>query len=264
MSPPEAASSFVPTLHIVIPFYNELNTLQTCVGRIQKAPLSQGWSAMIVLVDDHSDDHNRRAADAVVDHLRADGQPFTLLRHERNRGKGAALQTGFDAILAAGGAEDDLVLIQDADLEYDPADYHRLLQPLLEGTADVVVGSRFAGTRARGLKHAVHRGANRMLTLLSNLMTGWRLADMECCYKVMSVGTLRRLRPWLSEPRYGVEPEMIAALSRLGARPAQVAVSYAPRSSAEGKKIRWTDGVRAIFVIVRERFRRRPAGAGGA
>ena len=209
----------------------------------------------MVLVDDHSVAPDRLLAESMAAELRREDCRVLLRRHDVNRGKGAGVQTGFDAVLAADPADDDLVIIQDADLEYDPADYERLLEPLRSGEAEVVIGSRWHDPPKAGLQPALHAWGNRVLTRFSNLMTGYRLSDMECCYKLMTVRVLRRVRPLLSEARYGIEPQMVAALARLGATVAEVAVSYSPRSAAEGKKIGWKDGVRALHVIIREKFR---------
>jgi glycosyltransferase involved in cell wall biosynthesis len=249
----------VPTLYVVIPFFNEGRTLARCVQRVRNAPLPGGWSVTMVLVDDHSDAGDRSLAASVAERLRDEGLRVWLRRHEVNQGKGAALQTGYDVVLAADPRDDDLVIIQDADLEYDPADFRRLMDPLLGGEADAVIGSRWANRRVAGIKRTLHAWGNGALSRLSNLMTGYRLSDMECCYKLTTVSMLRRLRPLLSEARYGVEPQIVAALSRLEAQVVEVPVSYDPRSMAEGKKIGWQDGVRALYVIIRERCRRAPA-----
>ncbi|MHC4217641.1 MAG: glycosyltransferase family 2 protein [Planctomycetota bacterium] len=251
----------MPTLHVVIPFYNEGPTFEPCARRVVGATLPEGWTQALVVVDDHSHDRDRQTLEAVATQLRAEGHRVELRHHVPNRGKGAAVQTGFDTVLNDDPAEDDLVIIQDADLEYDPEDFGRLMAPLLDGAADAVVGTRWGRHHpVRGIRARLHAWGNGLLTRLSNGMTGLDLNDMECCYKLLAVGMLRRLRPWLSEQRYGVEPQIVAALSRLGARVAQVGVSYDPRSVAEGKKIGWIDGVRALYVIARERLRRRPPG----
>jgi glycosyltransferase involved in cell wall biosynthesis len=249
----------MPTLHVVIPVYNERNTLSPCVRRVLASPLPAGWDVKIQLIDDRSDDAHFPAVEALARALEHEHQPITLHRHEVNRGKGAALQTGFDVILSLDSVnEDDLVIIQDADLEYDPDDYSRLMQPLIDGKADAVLGTRWGDHRVLPtLKHRIHAMGNGLLTLLSNIMTGYRVSDMECCYKVVPVRTLRRLRPLLSEQRFGIEPQYVAGLARLRARVAEVPVNYDPRGLAEGKKIGWRDGVRALVVIARERFRNR-------
>jgi glycosyltransferase involved in cell wall biosynthesis len=250
----------LPTLHVVIPVYNERGTLEPCLERVLAAKLPQGWDNAITLVDDHSDASHFPAVQGIVDRLRSEGKPIRFLRHEVNRGKGAALQTGFDVILARDpqARDEDLVIIQDADLEYDPKDYAKLMQPLLNGTADAVVGTRWGEHyRYKSLKHRVHAMGNAALTLMSNFVTGYRVSDMECCYKLFPVSLLRQLRPMLSEQRFGIEPQIIAGLSRLKAKVAQVPISYDPRGIAAGKKIGWKDGVRALVVIAREKFRSR-------
>ncbi|MCH7602740.1 MAG: glycosyltransferase family 2 protein [Planctomycetes bacterium] len=248
----------MPTLHVVIPVYNERNTLEPCARRVLEVSLPESWSIRIWMVDDHSDDEHFALVQQVFDDLSAENLPVSLDRHEVNQGKGAALQTGFDRILAASPADDDLVVIQDADLEYDPGDFPAIMQPLLEGKADAVLGSRWGThTKLVGLKRKIHAWGNRTLTFLSNVMTGYRVSDMECCYKIFSVSLLRRLRPMLTEQRFGIEPQMVASLSRLKARVTQVPISYDPRGLDGGKKIGWKDGVRAIWVISRERFRSR-------
>jgi hypothetical protein len=147
-------------------------------------------------------------------------------------------------------------VIQDADLEYDPHDFLPLMQPILDGRADATIGTRWgAHRRNAGLKRKIHALGNAALTRLSNRMTGYRLLDMECCYKMLPIALLRRLRPMLTEPRFGIEPQMVAAMRRLGVTLAQVPVQYDPRGIAAGKKIGWTDGVRALVVITRERLR---------
>jgi glycosyltransferase involved in cell wall biosynthesis len=247
----------VPTLHIVIPVYNERGTLAPCLERVFAARLPDGWRQDITLVDDHSDASHFPAVQTLLDDLLAQGRPIRFLRHDINRGKGAALQTGFDEILARPRVDDnDLVIIQDADLEYDPNDYAKLMQPILDRQSDAVVGTRWGDHyRYKSLKHRIHALGNAGLTVLSNLMTGYRVSDMECCYKVVPVEMLRRLRPMLSEQRFGIEPQIIAGLSRLRAKVAQVPISYHPRGIAAGKKIGWKDGVRALIVIAREKLR---------
>jgi glycosyltransferase involved in cell wall biosynthesis len=182
-----------------------------------------------------------------------------LLVHPSNRGKGAALMTGFDDVLRRA-SDADAVLVQDADLEYDPSDYPALVAAASAPGTDAVFGNRWErAPRDTGYRR-LHAAANGLLTRASNLATGLGVRDMECCYKLLPVPLLRRVRPWLSEERFGIEPQIAAALARLGARVAEVPVGYAPRSFSQGKKIRWTDGVRAIWVIARERVRRSPAG----
>ena len=180
-----------------------------------------------------------------------------LLRHARNRGKGAALRTGFDRALTLA-RDDDAVLTQDGDLEYDPADWSALLEALPSGSMSAVIGDRWAHPHDGSAWRHLHTLVNRALTGLSNLLTGLRVNDMECGFKLFRVPLLRTVRPWLSEDRFGVEPQLVAALSRLHAQVAQAAVTYDPRDRRRGKKIGPLDGLRAIWVILRERLRARP------
>lgn len=260
----------VAVLHVIIPVFNEPRTLRPCVERVVAAPLPAGWSMQLVIVDDHSETPGKRAAVAVAAELAGRGVAHRLIRHRVNLGKGAALQTGFDAVLDGGGgsaggdgadrngaADDDVVIIQDADLEYDPGDYAALLEPIVAGRTGVVYGTRWGGhRRLTSVTSRVHALGNRVLTLLSNAMTGYRLHDMECCYKLMTVAVLRRVRPMLTESRFGIEPQVTAALGRLGAWIEEVPVGYDPRGFDAGKKIGWMDGVRTMYVIMRERLRR--------
>lgn len=248
----------MPILHVVIPVYNERGTLEPCLRRVLAAPLPDGWSASITLIDDHSDQSHFPPVQRIIDQLQAEGRSLDFRRHAVNQGKGAALQTGFDAILMHNppAADDDLVVIQDADLEYDPADFGKLMQPLVARLADATLGTRWGEHyHYKSLKHRVHALGNGALTMMSNVMTGYRVSDMECCYKMFSVSLLRTLRPMLSEQRFGIEPQMVASLSRLGARVMEIPISYDPRGPAAGKKIGWKDGLRALVVIARERFR---------
>lgn len=244
------------TLYVVIPVYNEAATARQCVKLVVEAPLDEGWSKTLVIVDDHSDDESAALLKSLVSELTDNNVIATLHRHEINRGKGAALHTGFDVVLKTQTHDDDLVIIQDADLEYDPKDYHALLQPIIKGRVQAVVGSRW-GThnQLRGIGRKLHRQGNGFISLFSNLMTGYRLTDTECCYKVFSIDVLQKLRPMLTENRFGIEPQMIASLSRLKVKIEQVPVSYNPRSVAQGKKIGPKDAARAFYVVLRERFR---------
>jgi hypothetical protein len=249
----------MPTLHVVIPVYNERGTLEQCLERVLAVSLPDGWTCRIRVVDDHSDDEHFPAVERVHRRLADAGHAISLRRHEVNRGKGAALQSGFDEILASGAPDDDLAIIQDADLEYDPNDYPVLMRPLLDGRADAVLGSRWGDHRElRGFKRRIHAWGNGALTALSNVMTGYRVRDMECCYKIVPLRVLRLLRPMLTEQRFGIEPQFVASLARLRARVEEVPIHYDPRGLDAGKKIGWTDGVRAIWVIARERWRSRP------
>jgi glycosyltransferase involved in cell wall biosynthesis len=240
------------TLHVVMPVYNEPATLAASVGRVLAAPLPAGWQVRAVLVDDGSD----AATKAVIADLGARLGVTTLL-HPQNRGKGAAIRTGFAHVLGVA-ADDDAILIQDADLEYDPADFPALLAPLVAGDADLVLGNRWA-TPPKGLKRLAHRLANGFLTLASNLTTGLAVHDMECCFKLFTVPAMRTIIGDLDEERFGIEPQIVAAAARRGLRVREAPVSYAPRGFDEGKKIRMKDGVRVFVVLWRERRRTRRA-----
>ena len=231
-------------LSIVIPVYNERATIGEILRRVLVVALP-GLKREVVLVDDCSTDGTRQLlADlpALLGPL-VECAEIRVLLQERNQGKGAALRRGF------GVATGDFVLIQDADLEYDPADYPRLLAPLLDGRADVVYGSRFAGGQPHRVLYFWHSLGNKFLTLCSNALSNLNLTDMECCYKVFRREVLQQLT--LCENRFGIEPELTARVARLGCRIFEVGVSYAGRTYAEGKKIGWKDGVRALWCILK-------------
>ncbi|MCB9496931.1 MAG: glycosyltransferase family 2 protein [Fibrobacteria bacterium] len=221
-------------LTVVMPAYNEERTLAHIVERVLERP--EVWE--LVIVDDCSKDGTRR----VMEELASSEPRIRIAFHEVNKGKGAALHTGFAH------ARGNVVLIQDADLEYDPSDYERLLSPLRKGVADVVFGNRFGGEEAR-VHFFWHRVGNGLLTTLSNMFTNLNLSDMEVCYKVFRKEVLESIR--LKENRFGFEPEVTAKVSRLGARIYEVPVNYYGRTYAEGKKIGWKDGVRAFYVILK-------------
>lgn len=229
----------VKKLSIVIPAYNERSTIEKLLRRVAEAPVPGGLEIEMVVIDDASTDGTR-------DHLReleaAADPPFRLIEHPVNRGKGAALRTGFEHVTG------DLVLIQDADLEYNPRDYPVLLQPILDDEADVVYGSRFLGGPHRVL-FFWHYVGNRFLTTLSNMFTDLNLSDMETCYKVFRAEVLKGMK--LSSERFGIEPEMTARVARSQARIYEVPISYHGRTYAEGKKIGWRDGFAAIWAILR-------------
>jgi glycosyltransferase involved in cell wall biosynthesis len=222
-------------LSVVIPVYNEVGTLENLVDAVRACEV---LDLEIIVVDDGSTDGTREL-------LREKIEPRVarVIYHERNRGKGAALRTGFAA------ARGDLVLVQDADLEYDPRDYARLVAPILEGKADVVYGSRFMGGESHRVLYFWHYLANRFLTLLSNMLTNLNLTDMEVCYKVFRREVLERIA--LEEERFGFEPEITAKVARLGCRIYEVGISYAGRTYHEGKKVGWRDGARAVWCILK-------------
>ena len=221
-------------LSVIIPVYNEQATIDQLVARVQAVDLDKE----IILVDDGSTDGtgDKLAALAEAENVRA-------LLHVRNLGKGAALRTGFAA------ATGEIVIVQDADLEYDPRDYPRLIAPIVEGRADVVFGSRFVGGESHRVFYFWHFMGNRLLTLLSNALTNLNLSDMETCYKVFRREVIQSLT--LRENRFGIEPEITAKVARAGCRIYEVGISYAGRTYAEGKKIGWKDGVRAIWCILK-------------
>lgn len=224
-------------LSVVIPAYNECNTAEKLLRRVREVPLQ----TEVIVVDDGSTDGTRE----LLTRLKAEGLVDTLVFHEQNRGKGAALRTGFDR------ATGDVVVVQDADLEYDPAELPILLEPILDGRADAVFGSRFLGGPHRVL-FFWHMMGNRLLTLLSNMCTDLNLTDMETCYKMIRRDLLVTLS--FSADRFGFEPEVTARLAQTGARIYELPISYDGRSYSEGKKINWKDGVAALWFIFKSNF----------
>jgi len=224
-----------PLLSVVIPVYNEARTIREVIRRVRATP----YDKEIIVVDDGS-------TDGTAELLAQEAGPdLRVLRHEVNLGKGAALRTGFREVRG------QITIIQDADLEYDPADYGALLAPILDGRADAVYGSRFLGGPHRVLLFW-HRVGNSVVTLLSNMLTNLDLTDMETGFKVMRTDLVRRLN--LRSNRFGVEPEITAKLARMGARIYETPISYSGRDYAAGKKITWRDGIAAIWHIIRFRF----------
>lgn len=227
-----------------MPVFNEEDTLEEIVRRVAGTTLK----AELVAIDDGSSDGSKK----ILERLRDEGLIDLLLIHDENRGKGAALATGFAA------ATGDFVIVQDADLEYDPTEYRRLLQPILDDRADVVYGSRFMGGEPHRVLYFWHYLGNRFLTLASNMVTNLNLSDMETCYKCFRREVLEGLV--IEEKGFGVEPELTAKVAAGGWRVYEVGVSYSGRTYAEGKKIGWKDGIRAIYCIIKYgAFRRRRA-----
>ena len=226
-------------LSIIMPVYNEKETLFEIIRRVLDSPVS--LERELVLVDDCSKDGTLDLYPQIPNKF--PNATIRVVKHTVNQGKGAALRTGFAE------ARGDVVLVQDADLEYDPSDYPKLLKPILDGRADVVYGSRFVGGDEHRVLYFWHYLGNRFLTLLSNMFTNLNLTDMETCYKVFRTDVLRNMR--LRSNRFGIEPEITAKVARSGARIYEVGISYSGRSYEEGKKITWKDGVKALYCIVR-------------
>jgi glycosyltransferase involved in cell wall biosynthesis len=222
-------------LSVVIPCYNERSTIESVVEAVRSAPIKD---VEIIIVDDGSTDGTKELLQG-----KPPGWVDKLVLQQRNFGKGAALRAGFQA------ATGDLVVVQDADLEYDPQEYPLLVSPILEDRADVVFGSRFMGGRPHRVVYFWHMVGNRFLTLLSNMFTNLNLTDMETCYKVFRRELLQRIT--IKEDRFGVEPELVAKIARTGARIYEVGISYHGRTYAQGKKIGWKDGIAAIYAIVK-------------
>ncbi len=245
-APARTASEDLPwdrvVLSVVIPCYNEVNTARALLERVRSVPLR----LEVIVVDDGSTDGTRD----LLTRLEEEGLIDQLVFHEKNAGKGAALRTGFAK------ATGDVVVVQDADLEYDPRELPLLLGPILEGKADAVYGSRFLGGPHRVL-FFWHSVGNRLLTLLSNMFTDVNLTDMETCYKMVRRELLQSLP--LSADRFGIEPELTARLAQTGAKIYELPVSYDGRSYAEGKKIGWRDGVAALWSIVKYNVLSSPA-----
>jgi glycosyltransferase involved in cell wall biosynthesis len=222
-----------PCLSVVVPCFDEATTVRELLRRVLASP----WVAEVIIVDDGSTDGTREILAGIDDPM------VRVIFHDRNRGKGAALRTGFAEATA------DYVIVQDADLEYDPAEYGELLGPLEDDRADVVYGSRFVSSRPHRVLYFWHSLGNRMLTLLSNMFTDLNLTDMETCYKAFRREVIQSVD--IEEDRFGFEPEVTAKLAQQRVRIFEVGISYSGRTYADGKKIGWKDGVRAVSCIVK-------------
>ena len=222
-------------LSVVIPVYNERGTIEEILKRVGSVPQDKE----IIVVDDGSTDGTTKWLKERA------GEDLKVLFHQKNKGKGAALRTGFELVTG------DIVIIQDADLEYDPREYGRLIEPILDGRADVVYGSRFTGGPQRVL-FFWHYVGNRFLTLLSDMLTNLNLSDMETCYKVFRADLLKEIT--IKSNRFGFEPEITARFSKLKCRIYEVPISYSGRTYEDGKKITWRDGLVALFHIIRFKF----------
>ena len=225
-------------LSVVIPIYNEEKTLNRVIDAVLAIDLP--LAKEIIIVDDASTDGTQKLIEQLPD------EGIVKIFHKKNQGKGAALRSGFAK------ATGDIVLIQDADLEYDPTEYPKLLKPILDGKADVVYGSRFIGSDAHRVLYFWHMVGNRLLTLFSNICTNLNLTDMETCYKVFRNEVVRDIS--LKEDRFGFEPEITAKIARTGCRIYEVGISYSGRTYEEGKKIGIRDGFRALYCIVKYRL----------
>ena len=222
------------TLSVIIPCYNEINTIEEVINKVKKTSIQ---SKQIIIIDDFSTDGTREFLNSLKD------ESIKVVLQNRNQGKGAAIAKGINF------ATGDISIIQDADLEYDPNEYEKLIKPILSNKADVVFGSRFQGAEPHRVVYFWHRVGNGLLTLLSNIMTDINLTDMETCYKAFRTEILKTIN--IREKRFGFEPEITAKVARKRYRIYEVGISYFGRTYEEGKKIGWKDGVRAIWCIVK-------------
>lgn len=225
-------------ISIVIPVYNEESTIHAVIDKVKSVPLQ--YEKEIIIVDDCSTDKTKEILQDVIQTNRS---ALKVIYHNKNKGKGAALKTGF---ASSGG---DIIIIQDADLEYDPVEYPKLIKPILDGKADVVYGSRFSGEGPHRILFFWHYVGNKFLTILSNMFTNLNLSDMETCYKVFRREVLSKID--IKEKGFGFEPEITAKIAKTGCRVYEVGISYYGRTYTEGKKIKWTDGIKAFWCIIK-------------
>jgi len=229
-------------LSIVIPAYNEARTIHNILDKVDAVQLTGGWTKEVIVVNDASKDDTGKTLKAYA--ANHPNFPIVIFEHEVNQGKGAALRTGITR------ASGDVIVIQDADLEYDPNEFNLLLKPIQDGVADVVYGSRFMGGKPHRILFFWHSIGNKILTFLSNALTNLNLTDMETCYKMWKAEVIKSVQ--LKENRFGFEPEVTAKIARIkGVRIYEVGISYYGRTYAEGKKINWKDGFRAIYCILK-------------
>jgi len=222
-------------LTVVVPCYNEIETIQKIIDAVKASPVPD---CEIIIIDDYSTDGTRELLQNEL-HTQVD----QVIYHDKNYGKGAALRSGFAAVTG------DIVIIQDADLEYDPQEYPDMIQPILDGKADIVFGSRFVSGRSRRVVYYWHMVGNHFLTMLSNMLTNINLTDMETCYKAFRREVIQSIK--IEENRFGFEPEITAKVAKMGCRIYEVGISYYGRTYEEGKKIGWRDGVQAIYCILK-------------
>ena len=221
-------------LSVIIPCFNEESTIEGIINAVKNSGIE---NLEIIIVDDCSTDGTKRFLENIKD------KDIKIIFHKRNQGKGAALRTGFKE------AEGDICIIQDADLEYDPKEYKLMIEPILNNKADVVFGSRFQSGRPHRVVYFWHRLGNGFLTLLSNIFTDLNLSDMETCYKAFKTEIIKSIE--IKENRFGFEPEITAKISKMNLKIFEIGISYYGRTYAEGKKIGWKDGIRAIYCIIK-------------